>query len=254
MWFDSHCHLHICEEEESVESVIERARAAGAGTMVTIGIDPESNARSVELATRHEGVHASVGVHPNDATLWDGDVAGQIEGFLTLPRVVGVGESGLDFYRDRAPRDVQEEVFRAHIDLATRYDKVLVIHTRESIDAALDVLENHGPPGRLVFHCWSGDAAQLHRALSLGAHISFAGNVSYKNADSLRAAARLVPTNRLLIETDAPFLTPEPHRGRRNEPAHVRYVGEAVAEARATEPETIAAATTATARALFSIA
>jgi TatD DNase family protein len=253
VWFDSHCHLHICEEDDAVERVLERASQRGVKEMVSVGIDRASNARSVELALAHDGVYASVGLHPNDSADWSDEIAAELDDLVRKPRVVGVGESGLDFYWDKAPRDAQEPVFRAHIALAKDHDKALIIHTRESMDEALGVLEAAGSPPRFVFHCWSGSEAQLARALEMGAYVSFAGNVSFKNAEPLRAAARLVPPERLLVETDSPFLTPVPFRGKRNEPAHVALVGEAVAGARGETPEAIAALTSRNARALFAL-
>jgi len=254
VWFDSHCHLHLCEDDAPVASIVERARAAGVSEMVTVGIDASSNVRAIELARSHGGVYASVGLHPNDSGDWEPDLASELEGFLAADVVVAVGETGLDFYRDRAPQDVQDKVFRAHIELAKQHDKALIIHTRESIDAALDVLEAEGPPERYVFHCWSGDPDQLERALGTGAFVSFAGNVTFKSADPLRTAARLVPTDRLLVETDAPFLAPVPHRGQRNEPAFVSLVGAAVATARDEEVEEVAEVTTRNAKTLFGLA
>lgn len=272
MWFDSHCHLHLCATDSAVADIVGRAHAAGVQDVVTIGIDVESSRISASLASEYhfgtlttargetasgqsvEGVWAAVGVHPNDASDWDDDAAGEIEELLASDRVVAVGETGLDFYRDRAPRDVQTAAFKDHIRLAKRHDKALIIHTRDSVGGAVDVLEQENPPERLVFHCWSGDGDELRRALALGAYISFAGNVSFKGADNLRAMAEAVPDDRLLIETDAPFLTPVPHRGTSNEPSYVPLVGAAVAAARSVTAEAIADRTVANARALFGLA
>jgi TatD DNase family protein len=165
--------------------------------------------------------------------------------------VRAVGETGLDFYRDWVEPDVQRRAFRDHIALAKRFDKALVIHTRDSIDGVLDELEAAGPPQRLVFHCWSGGDDALRRALALGSYVSFAGNVSFRSAEALRSAAAQVPPDRLLVETDSPYLAPVPHRGKPNEPALVTHVGEAVAAARGEEVETVARVTTANARTLL---
>lgn len=200
-----------------------------------------------------DGVFAAVGVHPNDATGWGPEVLAEVEELVDRPNVVAVGESGLDFYRDEAPPRLQHEAFQAHIDLALRYDRALVIHTRDSLTQTLEVLESRERLPRLVFHCWSGEVEMLGRALSTGGYISFAGNISYKSAGSLRAAAIEVPDDRLLIETDSPFLAPVPHRGHPNEPAFVVDVGNAVAAARGEDPEVIATRTAENAKRLFAL-
>lgn len=252
MWFDSHCHLHICEEDRPVAEVIAEARAAGVTEMLTVGFDRESNPRSVEL-TENEGVYASVGLHPNSATGWTEEVSATFEPFLSHPKVVAVGETGLDFYRDWAPRADQEAAFVAQISLAKRYDKALVIHTRDSMSDALDVLEATDPPERFVLHCWSGSVADLERVRSMEGYVSFAGNVSFKSAGDLREVVPFVPRDRLLVETDSPYLTPVPHRGKPNSPAKVVHVGAAVAEILGSAPEEIAELTTSNARRFFGL-
>lgn len=250
MWFDSHCHLHLCEDNGTVDEVVGRARAAGVTDMLTVGIEVGSSRRSVEIASRL-GVRAAVGVHPNSATEWNDSAEAELRELLSDEVVAAVGESGLDFYRDYAPADAQRVAFAAHIDLAKTFSKALVIHTRDSLTEALELLEEVGPPERFIFHCWSGDEEQLESALRLGAHISFAGNVSFKNAANLRIAAAAVPDDRLLVETDSPYLSPEPHRGKPNEPRQVSFVGLAVAEARGVPPSTVAELTTRNAAAVF---
>ena len=220
--------------------------------MVTVGIDVASSRRVVDIADG-EVVWAAVGIHPNSATEADERSLAAIEELLSDPRVVAVGESGLDFYRDHAPHDRQRFAFTAHLRLAKEHGVALVIHTRASVTAALDLLEEQGPPDRFVFHCWSGDGAELTRALGLGAYVSFAGNVTFKNAPDLRERAAEVPAERLLIETDAPFLAPVPNRGRPNEPAWVALVGEAVAAARGEDAARVARTTEANARTLFAL-
>ena len=243
MWFDSHCHLHICEEANPVQEVIDQARAAGVDQMLTVGIDQASNERSVELA-KAEGIYAAVGIHPNSSSGWSDSDVSSVEDLLGSPGVVAVGETGLDFYRDWAPRNDQERAFGAHIELAKRYDKALVIHTRDSLPATLDLLEAQGPPSRFVMHCWSGGPDELLRAVAMGSFISFAGNVSFKSAGSLREVLSLVPRDRLLVETDSPYLTPIPFRGKPNEPAKVIHVGAAVADTLGRSPEEVAESTT----------
>ncbi len=252
MWFDSHCHLHICEQETTLTGLIERAETAGVHAMLTLGTDVATSRRAVAIAHR-DGIYAGVGVHPNDAAAWSAEVAGEIEALLSDEHVVAVGETGLDFYRDEVPADIQRAAFSAHIAMSKRHDKALVIHTRNSAREAFDVLESEGAPDRLVFHCWSGDGAALRRALALGSHVSFAGNVSFRSAGDLRVAAGLVPRDRLLVETDAPYLAPEPRRGRPNEPANVVHVGRAVAGAIGEGPATVALATADNAASLFGL-
>lgn len=253
MWFDSHCHLHICEEEVPLDDVLARARAAGVENILTAGIDVASSKRSVEIATA-DGVHAAVGVHPNSSLEWDAAAAETIESLARDTSVVAIGESGIDLYRDDAPLDAQKRAFEDHIALAKRLDKALIIHTRASIVVALDILTTVGPPERFVFHCWSGDDTVLKKALSLGAFVSFAGNVSFADAQDLRDAALGVPPDRILVETDSPYLTPEPHRGKRNEPRNVAFVGDALARALQIDPHAFAERTSANARRLFALA
>ncbi len=250
MWFDSHCHLFDCEGP--VEAVLERARAGGVREILVAGTDLETSGRALNLA-RHDGVYAAVGVHPNSSAAWEDREVARVEELLVREAAVAVGESGLDFYRDHSPPERQHRAFAAHIGLAKRYDKALIIHTRDSVDAAIESLEHYGPPARLVFHCWSGDAMQLKTALALGAFISFAGNVTFKNAGALRAVVPLVPEDRLLVETDSPYLAPEPKRGRANEPAFVSYVGRAIAAERDASADRIAISTARNARELFGV-
>lgn len=249
MWFDSHCHLY---EIEDPAAAVARAGGAGVTGMVVLGTDRDSSVRALELA-RYEGVWAGCGVHPTSSRGWHGSWADAVEELLADERVVAVGESGLDLHRDDTYLDDQLAAFRAHIGMARRNEKALVIHTRASVDEALDVLEEVGPPERFVFHCWSGDPGQLKRALGLGAMISFAGNVSFKKSLALRDAASSVPDDRLLIETDSPYLAPEPRRGRSNEPAFVVHVGEAVAGARGVPAGDLALLTTGNARRFFGL-
>jgi TatD DNase family protein len=250
VWFDSHCHLFDVEGEPG--EVVERAVAAGVTDMLVCGTDHATSARAAELA-RLPGVWAAAGLHPTSAREWTDEVAGAIEGLLAAERVVAVGETGLDMYWDTSYLDLQRSVFEAHIAWARRHDKALVIHTRSSVDEALQTLEDVTPPERFVFHCWSGDDVQLRRAVELGAYVSFAGNVTFKSAGGLRELAARVPEERLLVETDSPYLAPVPHRGKPNEPAHCALVGAAVAEARAEPLEQVAETTTANAQRFLGI-
>ena len=249
-WFDSHCHLHLCDGDPG--EVITRSSAAGVDRMLTAGTEIESSRLALELAS-NDGVHAAVGVHPNDCSGFSDRDAALLDEMLDDRRAVAVGESGLDFYRHETDHRSQHRAFDVHIDLAKKHGKALVVHTRESVGAALDQLERAGPPDLLVFHCWSGTAGDLHRALDLGSFVSFAGNVSFKSANDLREAAALVPDDRLLVETDSPFLTPEPHRGKRNEPRNVVHVGEVLAAVRGASLPDVARLTSRNAERLFGL-
>jgi TatD DNase family protein len=227
-----------------------RARRAGVGQMVAIGIELDSSVVSAQLASKHD-IYFSAGVHPNSAQEWDSATAEKIAALLEDDRAVAVGETGLDFYRDSCPPEVQRAAFRDHIELARSHDKALVVHTRASTSDALDELEAAGGWERVVLHCWSGSLADLQRALTMGIYVSFAGNVSFKSAGELRELANQVPMERLLVETDSPYLAPVPHRGEANEPAFVADVGTALATALDIPVEDLARATTQNARMLF---
>lgn len=222
MWTDSHCHVD--------GGAIEAAHAAGVTRMVVVGTDAAWSAVSIEVAEAHEGVWATVGLHPHDA---DKGTA-TIEPLLAEHRskVVAVGECGLDYHYDYSPRPAQREAFAAQVALAHEHDLALVIHTREAWDDTWAVLRAEGVPARTVFHCFSGGASEARQALDLGAYLSFSGIISFPKAEDLREAARLCPLERLLVETDSPFLAPVPHRGKPNVPAYVPLVGAAVAAAR----------------------
>jgi TatD DNase family protein len=249
VWFDSHCHLFDLDDPEAAAV---RARAAGVGGALICGTDAATSARAAELAER-TGWWAAAGIHPTAMKGWDDAWLDELMPLLDHPRVVAVGETGIDLYRDRSFFADQLVGFATHVRAAKERDLALVIHTRNSVGEALELLERESPPDRLVFHCWSGDLSQLKRALGLGAFVSFAGNVSYKSADALRAAAAAVPASRLLVETDSPYLAPEPRRGRPNEPAFLVHVGETVARARGEEVEAVAEVTAANARALLGL-
>jgi TatD DNase family protein len=207
----------------------------------------------VRLAEEFDDVYAGVAYHPSETQGWHASWIADIEAMAEDPNVVAIGETGLDHYWDKSFVDSQLRAFTAHVALAKKLDKALVIHTRESMPEALQLFDRAGAPQRLVFHCWGGTKDELEQALSLGAYISFAGNVSYKNAPELRDAAKAVPADRLLVETDSPYLAPVPFRGKPNEPAYVVAVGEAVAAARDEPVEQIAATTGRNARLLFGL-
>jgi len=221
-WADSHCHVQY--EGVGIEAV-EEACAEGVLRVITIGTDAEESRKAVDVAHTTDGVWATVGVHPHDAT--EG-----VDGIVPLlgePDVVAVGECGLDYHYDHLPRDVQRRVFAQQIGLARERGLALVVHTREAWDDTFDVLAAEGVPERTILHCFTGGPDEARRSLDLGAYLSFSGIVTFKGADDVRAAAALCPLDRLLVETDAPFLAPVPHRGQPNRPAWVKVVGETIA-------------------------
>jgi TatD DNase family protein len=246
VWTDSHCHLPY-EGLEDVEAVIAAAREAGVDRMVSVGTDAGQSAAAIEVAAAHDNVWATVGLHPHDA----GQGVESIVALLDRPKVVAVGECGLDYHYDHSPREVQRAAFAAQVALANAHDLALVIHTREAWDDTFAVLAAEGLPARTVFHCFTGGPGEARRCLDAGASLSFSGIVTFKKADDLRAAAALCPLDRLLVETDSPYLTPEPHRGRRNTPALVAVVGAAVAGVKGVDVQDLAGATSANAAALF---
>lgn len=247
MWADSHCHLQY---EGITEDALAAAAAAGVGRVICVGTDAEQSEKAIQVARDHPGtVWATVGLHPHDASHGvDG-----IVGLLEAPEVVGVGECGLDYHYDYSPREVQREVFAAQIALAHAHELALVIHTREAWDDTFAILKTEGVPERTVFHCFTGGPTEARLALDLGASLSFSGIVTFKTAGELREAAALAPIDRILVETDAPYLTPVPHRGTPNQPAHVALVGAAVAAAKGLPVEDVEAATWANTTALFGL-
>lgn len=249
MWIDTHCHLDSLEGD--LGAALQRAEEAGVGTMITIGTDLPSSREAVRLASEHPQVYAAVGIHPYDAEDFDDLVAGEIEQLGANDRVVAIGEVGLDFFRDLARPASQHRAFAAQIAMAKRLDMPLVMHIRDAFPQVVAQLGESGPPQTQIFHCFAGGAAEARQAVELGGYVSFAGNVSYKNAENLREAARAVPLDRLLVETDSPYLSPVPHRGKPNEPRNVADVGAAVAAATSKAVEEIAEATTANARRAF---
>jgi TatD DNase family protein len=254
MLFDTHAHLDDARFAADLPAVLGRAAAAGVTTTLTIGIDLPTSRAAVALAARFPQLKAVVGIQPNHvgeagAGDWD-EIVALAE---TATNVVGVGESGLDRYWDRAPFPLQEDYFARHLELAKRVSKPLVIHCREAEADVVRVLTAFGGPIRGVMHSFSGDAATAAACVELGLHISFAGMVTYKNADALRQVATTIPLERLLVETDSPYLAPVPVRGKRNEPAFVRHTAECVAKVRGVSAEVIFEATTRNARELFGL-
>lgn len=253
MLVDSHCHLDFPEFAPELDTIVARARAAGVGAMLTIGTELSRFPGVLKVAERFPGISCTVGVHPHEAAK-DADVS--VEQLLNLARhkkVVGFGETGLDYYYEHSPRDAQIHSFRIHIAAARQAGLPLVIHTRDADDDTAAILADEMGKGAFtgLLHCFSSGVALAEQALDLGLYISFSGIVTFKAADELRAIAARVPDDRILVETDAPFLAPVPLRGKRNEPAFVAHTAARLAQLRGTTPEVLAAQTTANFHRLF---
>ncbi len=245
---DSHCHLFLLED--GLSEAVGRALAAGVGTIVCPGIDAESSRRSLELADAIPGVFATAGMHPHDAASFDRRAGAEIEELLANPRVVAVGECGLDFFRMRSPWEDQERAFRAQIALAADAGLPIVVHVRDAWEQILRLLDE-GSPESVILHCFTGDVEIANECVARGWFLSFAGNLTYPANEHIRAAAASVPLDRVLVETDSPFLAPQRLRGRDNEPANVLDVVDEIARVRGQPVENVRAATAGNARAAF---
>lgn len=252
-WTDDHCHLGFEADRfgggDAAAALVDDARAAGVTRMITVGCDLASSRDAIAAAEIHEGVWATVGLHPHEAR----HGLGGLESLLTHPRVVAVGECGLDYHYDHSPRADQRAMFAAQIALAHQQRLPLVVHTREAWADTLDILAAEGVPDRTVIHCFSGGPDEARRCLDLGAHLSFSGIVTFKAATDVQQAAARCPLDRLLVETDSPYLAPAPHRGKPNRPAWVPLVGAAIAAVHGLPVETIAARTWANATHLYGL-
>ena len=250
--FDTHAHLHFPEFAGDLDAVLARARAAGVRRMVTIGTDVATSRAAAALAAREPDVWAAVGIHPHEAADADEAALTEIERLASAPRVVAIGETGLDFFRDRSPREAQTRAFTAQVALARRLGKPVLVHCR---DAHAETLALLAADGRLerggIMHCFSGDVALARRCIELGLLVSLAGPVTYPKPGALPDVARAIPADRLVVETDCPFLPPQPYRGKRNEPAYLAITAARVAELRGEPLADLAGRMSENARALF---
>jgi TatD DNase family protein len=259
MLFDTHAHLDQEEFGADLEAVVDRARQAGVAQILCVAVDLPSSQAALRLAEKHEGIYAAVGIHPNSAAAAGPKDWEQISDLSAHPRAVAIGETGLDRYRDYTPLSLQQEYFQRHIDLARQRGLPLVIHCRDAADDLMPMLRAAAAAGALkgILHAFSGDARMAAECVELGLYVSFAGNVTYKNKKfgPLRLAAHAVPLGRLLIETDCPYLTPEPLRGRekRNEPAWAVHTARQLADLRGIDLSELERQTTANARRLFAL-
>jgi TatD DNase family protein len=228
-FIDTHAHLDLLKGD--VAQALERAKAAGVTGVVTIGIDAASSRRAVELAHAFPQVRATVGMHPHDALDLDGAALRELKRLAEDPGVVGIGETGLDFYRNLSPRSAQESAFRTQLELARELSLPVVVHDREAHGETMRILEEYAPfEGRLIMHCFSGDAQMARAVLDLGGYVSVAGPVTFHNAHKLQGVVRELPLEKLLIETDCPFLSPHPYRGKPNYPERLVLIAGKVAE------------------------
>ena len=248
-WVDSHCHVHDPRTPDGSDAAVALAADAGVTTLITVGCDRETSQAAIDVAGAHRGVHATVGLHPHDAV----NGVDTIVDLLDVAGVVAVGEAGLDYYYDHSPREVQQRVFEEQIQLANDRDLPLVIHSRDAWDDTFDALASVGVPTRTIFHCFTGGPDEARRALDIGALLSFSGIVTFKGAPEVQAAAILCPLDRMLVETDSPYLAPIPHRGKPNRPAWVPHVGQFIADLRDRPVNEIASATSANADLVFAL-
>jgi len=256
MLIDSHAHIQGKEYKEDTEAVLARARAAGVETIIAVGGagDLSSNMDAVHLANAFDRVYATVGMHPHDAKDVGADELELLKNLAGDTKVVAIGETGLDYYYSHSPHDEQRRVFGQFIDMARQTRLPIVVHEREAAQDTAELLRREGACElRGVIHCFTGNYAAACAYLDLGFYLSFTGIITFKNADALREVVSKVPLERMLVETDSPYLTPVPHRGKRNEPAYVRFVADAIAKVKGLSVEEVARATTANVKQLFQI-
>jgi len=250
---DTHTHLDFDRFDTDRDDVIRRAKESHVGAMITIGIDYRTSLRAIEIAEQHDNVFASVGVHPHDAKTFTDEQAEHICDLLNHPKVVAIGEIGLDYHYDYSPRDVQRRVLRHFLDLSLETQMPSIIHTREADEDILSLIREKARSGwQGVFHCFSGDQRMGQDVLELGFLLSFTGNITFKKSPAAQVM-QTIPLEKIMIETDCPFMAPVPHRGKRNEPAYVRYVAEKVADVKQVSLEEVARITTGNAVDVFQL-
>lgn len=255
MFIDSHAHLDDDRFDDDREILIESLRANNIDLVFNIGADIKTSKASVELAKKYDHIYAVVGIHPHDAEDAEDNYLDILRELSLEEKVVAIGEIGLDFYYDNSPRDIQRKVFKEQLKLAKELNLPVVIHTRDASQETFDILKEAGKDGSLrgIMHCYSGSVEMAKEYIKLGFYISFAGPVTFKNARIPKEVAKEIPLDRLLIETDSPYLTPEPYRGKRNDPTHVRYVAEKIAELKNIKYDEIVKATNENTKKLFNI-
>ena len=236
MIIDTHAHLDMDQFDADRENVIQRARDNGVDYIINIGCDVESSARSLELAEQYDFIYATSGVHPHDVKLIDETTYADLKQLLVHPKMVALGEIGLDFFKNYSPQDLQRTHFKKQLELAKELDKPVIIHCRDANEDMISILSEfyaaNDKARSGIFHCFSGDQKLADKALEMGFYISFSGSVTFKKSEKLRAVAKTIPADRLFVETDCPYLAPVPKRGKRNEPAFVHHTAEVIAEVR----------------------
>ncbi len=251
---DTHAHLDFPDYDKDRKQVITRAKKEGLQYIINVGADLISSRRSVKLSTKNSFIYATVGVHPHEAKGVNEKILKQLENLADDDKVVAIGEIGLDFHYDNSPRDIQKEVFHLQLKLARSVNLPVVIHSREAIEETLKILkkekiEDIGG----IFHCFSEDALTAHKIIDMGMYIAIGGVVTFKNARKVREAVKSIPLEKLVVETDAPYLTPHPHRGHRNEPAYIKHVVKKIANIKDISPAEVAKKTTVNAKEIYNI-
>ncbi|OGW72120.1 MAG: hypothetical protein A2Y02_02875 [Omnitrophica bacterium GWA2_52_12] len=254
MFFDTHLHVHYPDFDVDRAESLARARGEGIHAFLNVGTDVASSRTSIQLAESSPDIWAACGIHPNDTRDTTPEDLQQIEAMLSHPRVAAVGEVGLDFYREHSPRETQRRIFSEFLKMAQRHDKPLVIHCRDAYEALIDMLKEHRSENpRGIIHCFSADRPVMEQLAALGFYISFAGPLTYKKNDGLREACRACPRDKLLLETDAPFLPPQSQRGKRNEPSLMLETARTMAELHGLELRALGDLTSANARAVLGL-
>jgi len=227
---DSHCHLDFKDFDHNRIDIIETAVSAGIHTLINIGADLESSKRTAKLTEEHDCIYGTVGIHPHDAKTYNKNVENEIYRLLKKKRIIGIGEIGLDFYRDLSPRDIQKDVFRKQLEIAVEKNLPVVIHTRDSFEESVEIIKDYASdlPGG-VFHCFPSTVDDAYKVINLGFHVGIGGIVTFPKA-KMSEVAEAIPLEHILIETDCPYLAPVPFRGKQNQPAYVKYVAEKIAE------------------------
>ena len=231
MFIDTHAHLYYPNFNGEIEQVIERANMAGVKYILIPGTDLVTSKKAIDLAEKFEGVYAAVGVHPHDTTEWKNSDLDILEEFAKNPKVVAIGEIGLDYYYDFSPKEIQLAAFKAQIELALKLDLPIIVHNRESNDDIMNVIREYSNTNlRAQFHCFAGSIKDAKELTDMGHYISFTGNITFKKTESIREILKGVGIDKMLLETDSPFMTPVPYRGQRNEPSYVLHNAEKIAE------------------------